>query len=169
MEQAGHPPSSSTARSLLASSVQVRVAGIYGDEDDAAGGGGVGGCRDDVDGRRVGGVVQRGAADAVRGGDLVGEQALVGVLLQPQGAAGLLLPVHQEPRPRPLRQQPQRQEDPHLMRHLPATLLASSPLPARPCRSLLYLSMISMMMMIALAATYIYDDHRYVRTDVSEQ
>jgi hypothetical protein len=73
--------------------------------------------------RRVCGVVQRRAAGGVRGGADVGRQALGGVLLQPQGAAGVLLPVRQEPRIRALHQQPKRAQGRHVLRRRRATML----------------------------------------------
>jgi len=88
--------------------------------------------------RRVRGVVQRRAAGGVRGGADVGRQALDGVLLQPQGAAGLLLPVRKEPRIQPLHQQPQRAQGGRSLRRRTATLQLASYLNSSPSSCLYY-------------------------------
>lgn len=82
-------------------------------------------------GRRVGGVLQRGSADAMRVGAGDGRDAVGVVLLEPESAAGVLLHVRQEPHLRALHQQPQRQEGGRLLRpHRPALLILLSAPPA---------------------------------------
>lgn len=92
-------------------------AGSAGSGAGSAGAGG-GGGRDGV-----GGFVQRRAAGGLRAGDHCRRDALRVVLLQPQGAAGVLLPVREEPHLRALHQQPQRAQGRRLLRRLRAALL----------------------------------------------
>jgi hypothetical protein len=97
---------------------EAAAAGHGGSGAGSAGGAGDGGGRDGV-----GGFVQRRAAGGLRAGDHGRREALRVVLLQPQGAAGVLLPVREEPHLRALHQQPQRAQGRRLLRRLRAALL----------------------------------------------